>query len=305
MESYASGFGRGTGLVFSTTKPCSNPSSQKPLISLWKLKKPYSFLYSHCYSTTTRCSSNNRRDPNAETRRFNFKFKFRDKNNIKNDDSVRVEEDEKGGSTREGKRRKRRWWSDQEEEPPGILEEAIDSLWVLQLAKSYGWMFPPIVITSLLVSGPKAFLSVLALSVGQSALTFAFQKLLGKTSRKPKRKARKRRKTTGSPLNDADFGDEKQEKEEAVKGRMGYRSWGVGDNGSFNEDNQDAPNFGGWDEFDTTGSVQRRPQRKRQPRKKPLANGKWSGSGRKSDMPLLLRLLIAVFPFLGSWTKML
>lgn len=175
----------------------------------------------------------------------------------------------------------------------------------VQLAKSYGWIFPPIVITSLLVSGPKAFLSVLALSVGQSALTFAFQKLLGKTSRKPKRKARKRRKTTGSPLNDADFGDEKQEKEEAVKGRMGYRSWGVGDNGSFNEDNQDAPNFGGWDEFDTTGSAQRRPQRKRQPQKKPLANGKWSGSGRKSDMPLLLRLLIAVFPFLGSWTKML
>jgi hypothetical protein len=129
MESFASGCGRGTGPVLLTTKPCSNPSSQKPLISLWKLKKPYFFFYSHCYSTTTRCSSNNRWDPNAETRRFNFKFKFRDKNG----DSVQVEEDEKGGSTRKGKKRKRRWWSDQEEEPPGILEEAIDSLWVLQV----------------------------------------------------------------------------------------------------------------------------------------------------------------------------
>lgn len=296
MESFASGCGRGTGPVLLTTKSCSNPSSLKPLISLWKLKKPYFFFYSHCYSTTTRCSSNNRWDPNAETRRFNFKFKFRDKNG----DSVQVEEDEKGGSTRKGKKRKRRWWSDQEEEPPGILEEAIDSLWVLQLAKSYGWMFPPIVITSLLATGPKAFLMVLALSVGQSALTFAFQKLLGKTQSKPKRKVRKRRKTTGSTVNDADIGDEEQDKEGAVKGRMGYRSWVVDDNGSFNKDNQDAPNFGGWDEFDATA-----PQRKRQPRKKPLANGKWSMSGRKSDTPLLLRLLIAVFPFLGSWTKML
>lgn len=128
MESFASGCGRGTGPVLLTTKPCSNPSSHKPLISVWKLKKPYFFFYSHCYSTTARCSSNNRRDPNAETRRFNFKFKFRDKNG----DSVQVEEDEMGGSTRKGKKRKRRWWSDQEEEPPGILEEAIDSLWVLQ-----------------------------------------------------------------------------------------------------------------------------------------------------------------------------
>ncbi|CAK7327347.1 unnamed protein product [Dovyalis caffra] len=303
MESYASGCGCG-GLVLLTTQPCSNPSSQKPFISLRKLTKPNFFFYSRYHSTTTRCSSGNRWDSNAETRRVNFNFKFRDKN--KSDDSVLVEDDEeeKDGSTRKGKKRKRRWWSDQEEEIPVILEEAIDSLWVLQLAKSYGWIFPPIVITSLLATGPKAFLMVLALSIAQSALTFAVEKLLKKTQSKTKSKARKRRKTTGRTRDDAGIGDEEQEKE-AVKGRTGYRSWVVDGNGSVNKDNQDAPRFGGWDEFDTTGSMQRPPQRKRQSRRKPSVNGGLSMGGIKRDTPLLLRLLVAVFPFLGSWTKML
>jgi hypothetical protein len=82
------------------------------------------------------------------------------------------------------------------------------AIWSPQLAKSCGWTFPPIVISPLLATGPKASVMVLALSIGQS-----------------ERKAWKRRKTIGGTRDDAETGDEEQEEEEAVKGVSGLGSW--------------------------------------------------------------------------------
>lgn len=172
------------------------------------------------------------------------------------------------------------------------------------MAKSYGWFFPPIVISLVLATGPKAFLTVLALFTGQSLLAFVFGKLLGRTKSKPKRNAQKRRKPYARAPSNDEMGDEEQEeKQEAVKGRTEY--WVVDDNGSVKKDSRVASQFGGWDALDKTESMQQPPPTKGQSQRKPLANSKLSTSGEKSDTPLFLRVLIAVFPFLGSWTKML
>lgn len=148
---------------------------------------------------------------------------------------------------------------------------------------------------------------VLGLCLGQSALTFAIQKLLGiRTQSKPKRKPRKRRKPFATAPSDAEVDDaEQEEKPETVETTMGFKSWVVNENGPVNKVTQDASQFGGWDEPDRMGSMQRPRKMASRSRKTTLANGKFSKRGKKSDTPLLLRLLIAVFPFLGSWTKML
>ncbi|GKU85637.1 hypothetical protein SLEP1_g275 [Rubroshorea leprosula] len=86
----------------------------------------------------------------------------------------------------------------------------------------------------------------------------------------------------------------------------GYQSRMATDNGSVNKGDKYAPNFGGWDDLTGTESVKRPYQVKSGKRKatKTKGKGKLSMEGRRSDAPLLLRLLIAVFPFLGSWTKL-
>ena len=78
-------------------------------------------------------------DSNAETiRSKTFGFSFRDKRNQDEEDDDYEEEDEYGYSTSKGKKRKkRRWWSDGPSEyddgPFGVVEEAIDSVWILKV----------------------------------------------------------------------------------------------------------------------------------------------------------------------------
>lgn len=90
--------------------------------------------------------------------------------------------------------------------------------------------------------------------------------------------------------------------------KMGYQSWIPQDEGSKDASEKDVPSFGGWDEllkgseFDI-GSPKSSAQSRSD--KRPSSKGGLSSRVTKSDTPLLLRLLLAVFPFLGSWTRML
>ncbi|XP_050239191.1 uncharacterized protein LOC126688516 [Quercus robur] len=218
-----------------------------------------------------------------------------------------------GGRWNKKKKKKRRWWSDDssyspetEEGPGGIFEEVIDSFWIFKVFTSYGWALPAIIASWLLATGPKAFLMALALPLGQSALSFAFDKLWGKTQSKTKRRSRMRRKPAASTASSVEMGAEEQgESQETRKGKVGYQSWIVGNDGSASNGGGDAPKFGGWDDLDRSRSAWRASRKTGGSRKTPTDNGKLSGKVRKSDTPLLLRLLIAVFPFLGSWTKIL
>lgn len=168
-------------------------------------------------------------------------------------------------------------------------------------------MLPIILASSLLASGPKAFLMALAIPLGQSALTLAFEKLWGPSKSKPKRKYRMRRKR--SRVNNARVEeDEEQEPEEnqkANKGKSGMQSWVVENNGSVNRSSRETPSFGGWDDLEKSRPTTRSSQARKGSQRMPMEDGKLSRRERKNNTPLLLRLLIAVFPFLGTWTKML
>ncbi|XVF62756.1 hypothetical protein PTKIN_Ptkin09bG0033900 [Pterospermum kingtungense] len=261
-------------------------------------------------------------DSNAETiRAKSFRF------NTQNEEDDEEEDDDYG----------------EELANSGILEEAIDSIWILKVFKSYGWALPVILLSLLFATGPKAFLMALALPLGQSAVTLAFEKLSGRSQRKQKPKARLRKKTRSRfrrTVRNVKMEEEVQEGHQSRKETSDYQSWVVSDDISVNEGNQGSTGFGGWDELDGLGPTRmpstmasgskRTTTEKRNlsmkesksdeldgmgPMRMPSTMG--SGSKRttkekgnlsmkesKSNEPLLLRLLIAVFPFLGSWTKL-
>ncbi|XP_022138787.1 uncharacterized protein LOC111009866 [Momordica charantia] len=199
--------------------------------------------------------------------------------------------------------KRRRWWSDDpapefEEESSGILDEVIDSVWIFKVFKSYGWTLPPIIISLLLNSGPKAFLMALALPLAQSIISLALEKLWGAAERRPKRSARSRTRKRSF------YSTETKVQEEEEKGKMGYgyQSW------EARKEGRNGSSYGGWEDLDGVGS-EREPKSGVRPKNQSsttsMEKGKLSWREKKSDTPLLLRLLIAVFPFLGSWTRML
>ncbi|KAG6617956.1 hypothetical protein I3842_Q139400 [Carya illinoinensis] len=252
-------------------------------------------------------------DSNAEPVRSSWRFGFQDAED-EEDDKDQASEFGLGGSrTKKNSNRKRRWWNDDyssspemEEESGGIFEEAIDSLWILKVFSSYGWALPFIIASLLLSTGPKAFLMALALPVGQSALSLVFDKLWGKTRNRPKRKSRMRRKPPASTASNVEREAEDQdESQDTRQGKVGYQSWVAGNNGPVYDGGREAPKFGGWDDLDRSRFTRRASHATSRSRNTPTERGKLSRRERKSDTPLLLRLLIAVFPFLGSWTKML
>ncbi|KAJ8768337.1 hypothetical protein K2173_021490 [Erythroxylum novogranatense] len=206
---------------------------------------------------------------------------------------------------------KRKWLTEgmkreaegEEGQEPGILKEALDSIWIFEVFRSFGWTLPPILLSLFLATDPKAFLMALALTVGQSVFTFVFRKLLGRINGKPKRMTKNRRKPFANFRNDDKINIEQLEKEaEMVK--MGYQSW-VDDSGSVNVDRQGVHHFGGWDDLDKSDFVPCPPQVVGQSKRKSLANGRLSPMGAKEEIPLYMKLLVAMFPFLSSWTKML
>ncbi|KAK9087756.1 hypothetical protein Syun_030150 [Stephania yunnanensis] len=242
------------------------------------------------------------------------------------------------------KQKKRRWWSDNEDddedleagdEGSGVLEEFIDRIWILKVMEgvepetlrfaaqhprsgaiavqvfgSYGWMLPVIIISLLLADGPKAFLMALALPLGQSIFSFALDKLFGTTRDRPKRNARAKRRPFARTTSNVEESEEEQREGSATsEQRQGYQSWVGTDNGAAKGDKQER-SFGGWDELDGQrmsgkGPMKRPTRTAGAPPGLGMEKGKFSRRGRHRDTPLLLRLLIAVFPFLGSWTKLL
>lgn len=162
----------------------------------------------------------------------------------------------------------------------------------------------------------------LALPLGQSALSFAADKLWGKPQTNRRNRATKaKKKKKEKPFSQrksytrTQMGEE--EEEENVKhdsfGRPAYQSWAAagGEDGKAGEGGgRPEPSFGGWDELEDG----RRAAAKKRSSARPSVLGSKGGTrdgklsrrgGRKKEVPLFIRLLIAVFPFLGSWTNLL
>ncbi|XP_059652597.1 uncharacterized protein LOC132299792 [Cornus florida] len=245
-------------------------------------------------------------DSNAETFRTQ-NFKFNQENNDK-------EEDDEG--TGFGEKQRRSWWSDdmpkEVDSASGGLEDLLDSVWIFKVFRSYGWMLPAIIASTLLATGPKAFLMALALPLGQSMLSLAFEKLWGGKQTNPKRKTRTKKKPSARTASNFELEEEEEEEGPGSrKGKRGYQSWVAENDISVDKGSQEEPSFGGWDVLDRQKEFDMRSRKRpartagKSQRRTPMEKGKLSRRLGRSDTPLLLRLLIAVFPFLGSWTKML
>lgn len=182
----------------------------------------------------------------------------------------------------------------------------------MQVFGSYGWMLPPVLISLLLANGLKAFLMALALPLGQSTLSFALQRFQnrGKTKRKQKNKTKKQRSRFYSSR-DAGLKESPEftSSQGARKEQKGYQSWVSKDEFTASSNDRATTNLGGWDELDTGMDYNVRSSR-RASKKSSGSRGTSAQKGEnrrlsESDGPLFLRLLISIFPFLGSWTKML
>ncbi|CAN0904986.1 hypothetical protein LINGRAHAP2_LOCUS23407 [Linum grandiflorum] len=242
---------------------------------------------------------------------------------------------------------KRTWWSDEppemdtkEEEEVGVLEEVIESMWILKIFEPYGWVLPVIMSSWLAATGPKAFLMALAIPLGQSAVTFAISRLLGKKKKtkkkknkqaKVKRRVVNRKTPSASPwkgrsrsineiIEQVEEEGRRRKAEEGASGKVRYESW-VDSNGK--PSSPSSKSFGGWEELDGFRFTEQKPnpasatkesqaspqQQQLQPARKRVTSVDRKPSNlsleesSESETPLVLRLLIAVFPFLASWTK--
>ncbi|XP_010263967.1 PREDICTED: uncharacterized protein LOC104602101 [Nelumbo nucifera] len=254
-------------------------------------------------------------DSNAETLREGFRFELGG-DSISEDDA---EDEDDGIGFRRGDRQQRKWWSDEQsswdsDEGSGVFEEAIDNVWILKVFSSFGWMLPAIILSMLLGTGPKAVLMALVLPLGQSAISLAIDKFWGRRRESPIPRSRTKKKPFARAPGDVRMNaEEKQEDKvgEAGNGRCGYQSWVTANDGSVKKRGQYRYSFGGWDELDRQGKPEMGPIRMPSrmtggsPRPQVERKGKLSRRVRNKDTPLLIRLLIAFFPFLGSWTKIL
>lgn len=242
-------------------------------------------------------------DSNAETVRTQ-RFRF---NDFVSDDDDDDDEDYEFDFGR--KEEQRTWWFD---DSPGIdddgefefWEESVDGFGVVfKVFRAFGWMLPAIAISMLLGTGPNALIMALALPLGQTALSLAIDKVWGRTSNRPKPRSQTKKKPFSQAARNTRMNEEKRgENKENCKGRETYKSWVGAPDGSV-KGSKTAPSFGGWDELDKEGVANKTPRRV--PDGPPRQQKKSKLSRRNRETPLLLRLLIAVFPFLGSWAKLL
>ncbi|MCD7469630.1 hypothetical protein HAX54_008772 [Datura stramonium] len=191
-----------------------------------------------------------------------------------------------------------------------VLEEYIESIWIFKVFWSYGWALPPILIALLITGGPKAFLMALALPLGQSTFSFAIQKFLDVTQNKPTRKSKTKKRQRAAPTSSKTNFWRRGGSPRTRKRKTGYQSWVSNNDSSASKDDREVSGYGGWDELDqemesSTGSFESSAQSSVGTSKIPMEKGKISKPEAKSDTPLLLRLLISMFPFLASWTKLL
>ncbi|KAI3746802.1 hypothetical protein L6452_09243 [Arctium lappa] len=225
-------------------------------------------------------TKNRRWDSNAETfRTQNFDFNSTDDYGFEDDDDTNQ-------------------WLD-------ILEDFIDGVWIFKAFRSFGWMLPAIISSLLLTSGPKAFLMALAIPLGQSVLSLVFQTVWGRPKNRMKRQGKsKRRPPPRRAASSMDIDDKQEDKYmrgERKRAATGYQTWVAGDGGLSDEKNNgSSSSFGGWEELDRRAGSKSNTDRKRKTSRSTLSRRE-----RRSQTPLLLRLLIAVFPFLGSWTRLL
>ncbi|KAJ4836407.1 hypothetical protein Tsubulata_020979 [Turnera subulata] len=209
-----------------------------------------------------------------------------------------------------GGAKKRAWWSfdDGEDDDDWGFGDEEDGFWVFQVIRAFGWMVPAIAVSFLLGTGnSNAFVMALAVPLGQTVVSLVVDKVWGSAS--VGRKARRRTKTVKKPFAQASYRTKtsarKEDLNRARGKRTSYQSWVAGSDGSRRNNGKGELRFGGWDELDSMSQEASRGRPIEKGYQRQEKEGKLSRRGRVRDTPLLIRLMIAMFPFLGSWTKFL
>lgn len=160
-------------------------------------------------------------------------------------------------------------------------------------------MLAPIGISLLLGTDSNAGLMALAVPLVQSVVSLVVSKVWSRPNIGPMKRSRR-----DTFSKSASIRTRKARQGENIKGGVdkgGYKSWMVGDADS----NSMGTGYGGWDDLDTLREIRNDNPSNENVRQKQQFERKASPRWRVKEKPLLLRMLIAAFPFLGSWTKLL
>ena len=190
----------------------------------------------------------------------------------------------------------------------------------MQVLGAFAWMIPAVVISALLGTGPNSLIMALVLPLGQTALSLAMDKLWGGPSSdpgpqprySPRGQSKPRPKTnpfggfaSGSRKNN---GGARDPRTGARPVNSSYQSSGAANNGrSAKKSGKSGSKFGGWDELDELSNTvpKGRQNQEAEELKRERPRTLKLTMRRKGERPLFFRLLVAVFPFLGSWTRFL
>lgn len=180
----------------------------------------------------------------------------------------------------------------------------------LQVLQAFGWMVPAVLVSMLLGTGTNTIIMALALPLAQSALSLIMDTFSGTPYNRARPKSRTRKRTYARAKTNART-REGEQNTQSGKGVRGYGSWVRSNDVPNEKEAKTTQSFGGWDELDNPATASANKTPKTTPAQEPnktrqqWSEGKLSRRISKKETPLLLRLLIAVFPFLGSWTKVL
>ncbi|KAL0302980.1 UNVERIFIED_CONTAM: hypothetical protein Sradi_6166100 [Sesamum radiatum] len=210
--------------------------------------------------------------------------------------------------------KERIWWSDdfdaedddEDDEGFGILEASIGFNWVFKIFRAFGWMIPAVIISLLLGTGPNAIIMALALPLAQSALSLAAEALLGRANEPPRPRPKSKKRPFVGATNRTRVRKEKEFQTQKGKEAGNYKSWVDANNVSTENEKCKQQRFNGWDELDNQQRMDKEPRvGSAKNANKPRAQEAVKISRRtKGDTPLFMRLLIAMFPYLGFWTKL-
>ncbi|XP_049389651.1 uncharacterized protein LOC125854214 [Solanum stenotomum] len=278
----------------------------------------YRFPLNNSTSYPTRCvSTSSGGRGGAGGRWYSNSKRPKDYQGFSWDDEIRAndkgEEFGFGGSTKQ-----RIWWSgdpstwgdeyDVEDEEAGIdgfgnMEGSIGLSWVMKVLRAFGWMFPAIIMSVVLGTGTNTIIMALALPLAQSALSLVMDAIWGWSDEGPRSNYKKKKRRYAREASNPGTRMGKGENTRNGKVRDYQSSNGAPDR----KKSGSTLNFGGWDELDNhrMEGQQEKALNRRPAEPKQLTDGKLSKRIGRRETPFVLRLLIAVFPFLGSWTKLL
>ncbi|EOA31227.1 hypothetical protein CARUB_v10014393mg [Capsella rubella] len=203
------------------------------------------------------------------------------------------------------RKKKRPWWFDDDDDDDyddWMNEEEDDWTMVFEVFRTLSWMLAPIGISLLLGTDSNAGLMALAVPLVQSVLSLVVSKVWSRSSTRPMKRSRRDVFSRFGSVGSARTRKSKQG--ENMRGGVdkgGYKSWIVRDADS----NSMGTGYGGWDDLDTQREIRNGNPSNENVRPKQQFERKANRRWRVKEKPLLLRMLIAAFPFLGSWTKLL